>query len=298
MLRRPVQGAFTLIELLVVLGIIGLLVALIVVAVQRARESAQRATCTNNLRQIGLALHQYHDAYKRFPPGVSVQHGKDPYLYMAWPARLLPFLEQEALWAQTERAYKQEKQFHVNPPHVGLVTVLPVFACPSDPRTLQVGKYLGKHDVAFLSYLGVQGLQRLRPTGVLYRDSQIRIADIRDGTSSTLAAGERPPSADGLFGWWYGGTGPDGRGTADSVLGVREVNLTGMTTGWCPAGPFHFGPGRLDNQCDMYHFWSPHPGGGHFLFCDGSARLLAYSADSIMPALASRAGREAVSIPD
>lgn len=296
-MRRRVCSGFTLVELLVVLAVIAVLLGLIVAGVQGVRASAQRTICANNLKPIGLALHQYHEVHKRFPPGVSVQNGNEQYLYMAWCARLLPYLDQQALWVATEKAYKQEKQFFVNPPHVGFVTVLPVFSCPSDPRTLDVGKYLGDKDVAFLSYLGVQGLRRLRPTGVLYRDSRIRIADITDGTSSTLAVGERPPSADGLFGWWYGGTGPDGGGTADSVLGVRELNMAGPT-GWCPTGPFHFGPGRLDNQCDMYHFWSPHSGGGHFLFCDGSARFLAYSADAVMPGLASRAGREHVSIPD
>jgi prepilin-type processing-associated H-X9-DG protein len=84
----------------------------------------------------------------------------------------------------------------------------------------------------------------------------------------------------------------------DTVLGVREQNVMLVTKGSCPPGFYSFAPGSLTNQCDMYHFWSPHIGGAYFLFADGSAHFLAYSAASVLPALASRAGGEAVSLPD
>jgi prepilin-type processing-associated H-X9-DG protein len=124
-----------------------------------------------------------------------------------------------------------------------------------------------------------------------------RAAKIR-GVSSAWPwkgkSGERPPSADFWYGWWYAGYGQAGTGSADMLLGVRERNLGGPFVSDCPAGPYHFREGRADNQCDLFHFWSLHPGGAHFLFADGSVRFLAYSADAILPALATRAGGEPV----
>jgi prepilin-type processing-associated H-X9-DG protein len=110
-----------------------------------------------------------------------------------------------------------------------------------------------------------------------------------------LLVGERPPSADGLFGWWYGGWGQSKDGSADMVLGVQEKNV--YVPG-CPLGPYQFGPGNVKDQCDTFHFWSMHMGGAHFLFADGSLHFLHYDAAPIMPALATRSGGEAVDLPD
>jgi prepilin-type processing-associated H-X9-DG protein len=122
------------------------------------------------------------------------------------------------------------------------------------------------------------------------------LAGIRDGASQTIMVGERPPSTDLEFGWWYAGSGQSQlSGSGDMVLGVRELNKRIPS---CDAGPYSFTPGRLDNQCDMFHFWSLHSGGAHFLMADGSVHFLRYDADPIMPALASRNGGEIVSLPD
>jgi prepilin-type processing-associated H-X9-DG protein len=98
------------------------------------------------------------------------------------------------------------------------------------------------------------------------------------------------------FGWWYAGHGQQvGSGSGDMVLGVREIKVIHLRG--CPIGPYSFGPGRLDNMCDLFHFWSLHSGGGYFLFADGSVRFLGYDANPILPALASRAGGEVVELP-
>jgi prepilin-type N-terminal cleavage/methylation domain-containing protein/prepilin-type processing-associated H-X9-DG protein len=294
MAQKLSHRGFTLLELLVVIAIIGVLIGLILPAVQKVRESAYRAQCMNSVKQLGLALHQYHDLDQSFPPGVSYRNGKDPYPHLSWLARLLPYIEQDELWHLTQKAYQQDKWPGHNPPHVGLDTVIPLFACPSDSRTLTAADAPPYH-VAFTSYLGVLGQNLDTKDGILFLDSRIRLADVRDGTSQTIIAGERPPSADLQYGWWYAGVGQGGfSGSGDMVLGVREINKTGGGF----AGPYHYKAGRLDNQSDMFHFWSLHPGGAHFLFADGSVHFLSYDADSIMPALATRAGGEPVALPD
>jgi prepilin-type processing-associated H-X9-DG protein len=109
--------------------------------------------------------------------------------------------------------------------------------------------------------------------------------------------GERPPSADQRLGWWYAGVGQDLNGSAEMVLGVLERNF-GTWSAVCPPGPFSFGPGRANEQCDAFHFWNLHIGGANFLFADGSVHFLPYSAAPIMPALATRAGGEVAGMPD
>jgi prepilin-type processing-associated H-X9-DG protein len=285
-----------LVELLVVLGLVLLAAGLALPAAQRARDAGYRAACANNLRQVGLALHNYHDLRKSFPPGCASPASGDPYPYLSWQARLLPFLDQEPLWEQTVQAYQQDRNFSHNPPHVGLATVLPLFTCPADGRVSQAQVSRG-YLVAFTSYLGVEGESVDRTNGVFYLDSRVRISDITDGTSNTLMAGERPPSADLFYGWWYAGQGQSLTGSCDEFLGVREVNLAGVSFFNCLAGPYQFDVGRLRDQCDQFHFWSLHMDGAHFLFADGSTRFLAYDADAVLPALASRDGGEDPMIP-
>jgi prepilin-type processing-associated H-X9-DG protein len=181
--------------------------------------------------------------------------------------------------------------------------------------------------VGFGGYLGVTGTDYLswstQPSGSFYKTSApgilvatnkfdpaignrevpvsnrgVRITDVQDGSSNTLMIGERPPAADQIYGWWFAGAGFDAAGTADVVLGVREFNSpddSGYSQ--CPVGPYHFGPGRVDNQCDMFHFWSFHTGGSNFVMGDGSVRFITYGADDVMPALSTRSNGEAAQVP-
>jgi prepilin-type processing-associated H-X9-DG protein len=114
--------------------------------------------------------------------------------------------------------------------------------------------------------------------------------------SNTVAVGERPPSKDNYFGWWYAGIGQELDGSLDAYMTVRETKRT-FRRPTCSPKPYHFQPGQEDDLCSDFHFWSKHSGGANFLLADGSVRFLPYSADSILPALATRSGGEEVVLP-
>lgn len=294
---KNMNRGFTLIEILLVIAIMAILLGLLLPAVQKVRQAAGRLACQNNLKQIGLAAHHYHDVYNCFPSGSTSDLGSDPYPCVSWLTRLLPYLEQEQLWSRVESAYSKDRRPFMVPPHSARGTVVKMFICPIDDRIQVAGKHYIA-DVAFTSYLGVQGEKYSSSTGTLYPDSKVGIAMITDGTSQTLLAGERPPSSDLNFGWWYTGVGQNDRGSIDVVLGVREQRVTGNPfTKQCEQGPYFFTNGSLETQCDVFHFWSLHSGGSNFIVGDGSVRFLAYSANPIMLALATRAGGEVVELP-
>src|SRR5262245_52465042 len=287
------RNGFTLVESLVAITIIAVLLGILLPAVQRVRDSSYRAACLNHLKQLGIANQGYHDARSTFPPGLTHESGQHPQPYLSWQARLLPHIEQGDLWRQTEEAFAQDKDFLHNPPHTASIAVVKLFSCPSDSRSSRPNKY-GK---AFTMYLGVEGTNQFTRDGILFRDSRVRLADITDGASTTLLAGERPPSADEKFGWWYAGWGQDQDGSAEMVLGVRERLTFQEYVTECTFGPYHFGPGRVSDNCSTFHFWSLHAGGGaHFLFADGSVQFLKYAADPLMHDLATRAGKESVTL--
>jgi prepilin-type processing-associated H-X9-DG protein len=284
-------------ELLVVIGIVAVLLGLLLPAVQRVRDAAARAQCQNNLKQIGLALHGYHDARGRLPAGWQrTGTATEPFAYSGWPVAVLPWLEQDALYRTVGPAYAATSYPFTNPPHVGLATPLAVLNCPGDGRaaTAQTAAKNGLR-IAVTCYLGVSGTSTAERDGVLFEGSAVRLLDVTDGTSNTLLVGERPPPPTFQFGWWYAGIGQNFDGSAEQILGVREPNLLPIVAGGCAPGRYEYAPGRASDPCDVFHFWGPHIGGANFLFCDGSARRLAYSsAAALMDARATRAGGETV----
>ena len=158
-----------------------------------------------------------------------------------------------------------------------------------------------------MSYLGVSGTDSRYCNGMMTADQGISLVAVSDGTSNTLFFGERPPPIGFEYGWLYAGDGQDGFGSLDSVLGVRDRNQTGVNrsaelyvvvTGYrsCGPGPFAYAPPGADRKCDAFRFWSLHVGGANFAFADGSVRFLNYGADAVLPALATRAGGEVVSL--
>jgi prepilin-type processing-associated H-X9-DG protein len=278
-----------------VIGIAGILIALLLPAMQKVRESAARAACQVNLKQIGLALHHYHADLGRLPPQPA-KFTRQPDLALQWFALILPYIEQDDLWGVTQEAFRLDPRPFQNPPHIGMATIIRVYVCPDDSRLLspRVDQYNGL-TAAYTSYMGVQGAGA--EGGTFGQRPGIRLSDITDGTSNTLMVGERPPPDQFMAGWWYSSVvpGPDPfiQGP-DGWMRVVESPAIGDTC----FGQFRYGPGRLENPCDRYHFWSLHPSGTNFLFADASCRFLPYSAEPVMVALATRSGGEVVDLTE
>jgi prepilin-type N-terminal cleavage/methylation domain-containing protein/prepilin-type processing-associated H-X9-DG protein len=204
------RKAFTLIELLVVIGILALLVGLLLPAVQRVRESANRLRCANNLKQLGLALHHYHDAQGAFPPGteekVAPGYPSVPANLFRWSAhaKLLPYLEQTNLYNMLEihnPLYLERRgdgTYVVDPENVnGVSQKIKTFLCPSDVGQPFVPISPPDEDPKFgpTNYVGCigsgnNGGPRYRADGIIYINSRTRIADITDGTSNTALMSE------------------------------------------------------------------------------------------------------------
>jgi prepilin-type processing-associated H-X9-DG protein len=296
--RSRLRPGLNLVEVLVVLGVVGLLVGLTLPAIQQARAAAERVACQSRLRQIGLALQGHHDTLGAFPPGQDpafFAQAQGPIEGVSWLAKLLPFVEQQLLWEQTQQAVRQDRAPWHNPPHVGLATVIPLYTCPSDPRVAAPQQGPDGVLAAYTSYKGVRGTISGRDDGVLPLGYTVRVANITDGTSQTIMVGERPPSARLDSGWWY--TSHWSAYTHDFILWAEMRGESPYCIPPPPVGRFVFGPGRFSNQCDLYHFWSPHGGGANFSFADASVRYLSYSISPKLRDLASRAGGEAVELP-
>lgn|SRR5487761_1628838 len=282
---------FTLIELLVVIAIIGILIALLLPAVQAVRESARSAQCKNNLKQIGVALQQYHDRMLHFPAGyltAVATDNSDLGPGWGWASFLLNDLEQSAVGGEIRWALQIS-----DPGNLGArTTLLPVFLCPSDPAPPTFTVHSTSTLVAYGNYLAVNGNLGVSGAagandGAFLRNRWLRTADILDGLSNTLFVGERSQRMS--FSTWVGAvTGGDVPSNLDPTAVESSAALV----------MGHCGPHVPNNPdvTDADALSSSHPESVHFLYGDGSVHLLTNSiAVAVYDALATRAGGEAVS---
>ena len=292
------RRGFTLIELLVVIAIIAVLIALLLPAVQQAREAARRTQCRNNLHQIALALHNYHDSNSCFPIGdmgrVSYMLSWAPSSQGApgcWPAAILPLIDEASLY----NAINFSRMARDPDNNTAKRQVLSQYLCPSNsnPQTMNVNG-----DAALLHYVGNGGFANQTDAnahyvpihgsknGVFYRGGIVRIRDIRDGTSNTLLVGES-----GYAGYTLG------YGTSQNywIMGeemerrpcLSTASLAINAQAWVGTG----------NRC--HPFGSEHEGGAFFAFCDGNVRFLSENIDTgTFRSLSTRANNELVDDED
>jgi prepilin-type processing-associated H-X9-DG protein/prepilin-type N-terminal cleavage/methylation domain-containing protein len=266
--------AFTLIELLVVIAIIGLLIGLLLPAVQKVREAAARMQCSNNLKQMGLACHNYHDANRSLPPsylatGSYSDGATDTAPGWGWAAFLLPYIEQDNLYRQLNFAQPVQKS-------PAIQAVVKTYLCPSDaypPAAFGVPDAFGTTvaQAAASSYAACVGGDESEtdgPTGrgVFYRNSQTRLTDVTDGTSSTVLIGERAWSnANGI---WAGAI-PGAvckRGPSNPCPGTGAAFYPSSTLVQAHG---HLNNATSDADGGLDDFSSRHTGGSNFVFADG-----------------------------
>tara|TARA_R110002095_G_C4228622_1_gene237788 strand:+ start:709 stop:1671 length:963 start_codon:yes stop_codon:yes gene_type:complete len=291
------QRGFTLIELLVVIAIIAILIALLLPAVQQAREAARRSQCKNNLKQIGLALHNYNSTHSVFSPGAVAVTALPPtdwclktsggYSDFApWTVLILPYLEQAALYDDfnfSERfsAMFNRSVYHGSATnHAASLQRLSAYECPSDPMATaenHLSNYRGiqggglNHDCGVTTY-------RFYRNGILYVNSSIRFRDITDGTSNVFLCGEsiyNPIPATGTSG--------QSIGWASTVSTRNDGRLPGNLAATRDGINSWSGNPETDNtQIIMSHTLSSrHVGGCHFLMADGSVHFLSENMDII-----------------
>lgn len=284
------RAGFTLIEVLVVIAIMSILMALLLPAVQRSREAARNTECRNKLKNLGLTCLTFHDSYGYFPRntirprGVTKIDAEPPGnlnlwksgSFETWCRQIMPMIHQPRVIAQNS---------------------VQLLGCPSDPR----GPDYKIPTYGFTWYVGLFTHRKSENDGIIVDDSDLKdkftvsVASVRDGTSHTIMLGERPPPADGQWGWWDSKCCLED--TISPVVGDKKFYSNGVF-GPCP-DPAYFKPGDVQDNCAFQSLWSNHTGGANFLMGDGSVRTLAYHVSKVkcgtttlLEALTSRAGKE------
>jgi prepilin-type N-terminal cleavage/methylation domain-containing protein len=298
--------AFTLIELLVVIAIIAILIALLLPAVQQAREAARRTQCKNHMKQIGLALHNYHDTFLVFPPG-GTTGTTSPYpgsAAVSWTALITPYIDQAPMYNTFDFNNGNSWSTAGNPPAMAAAreTPIPVYLCPSSPTATYAGYgWTLSHSwgrSATMHYTGIMGSTQFPAAtdpirsnrGLFYKNSKVGIRDVTDGTSNTMAVGEYSGLAKGQpissirtagpevqYGWmnnqaWF--TGYDtGTGTLGYVYSIQLGSYKTVT--YAPNIAYFLGTGASQATTTYNQsLKSQHTGGLHILLADGAVRFL------------------------
>jgi prepilin-type N-terminal cleavage/methylation domain-containing protein/prepilin-type processing-associated H-X9-DG protein len=298
---RRARRAFTLIELLVVIAIIGILLGLLLPAVQKVREAAARLQCQNNLKQIGLALHDFHDANQRLPPGYAaappyVDGETDTAPGWGWAAYTLPYVEQDNLYRQLD--FSRPVQ---NSP--AIQSVVKVYLCPSDQPpgvAFTVSDAFGAPlalaaPSSYAATVGQDVSDVADPVGdgIFYRNSRTRFTDITDGTSQTVMVGDRAwTQTQGIWAGVIPGavTRPGPRNSWQTATGAAPT-LVLVHNNWVNI--------TTDADGGLDDFSSNHPNGVNLLFADGSVHFVrSITADGperrAFWALGTRAGGEVI----
>ncbi len=303
---RGVAG-FTLIELLVVITIIAVLIALLLPAVQSAREAARRSQCIGNFKQMGLAMHNYHDTHGKFPSAYVSEVAPDVLNYpelgpgWGWGAMILGQMEQQSLY----NAINFNRQITDAGSLTARGTVLSVYLCPSSIsdgpvllRNSEKGPSIAS-DLAPGQYIASAGRGEVEDVpgdndGVLYRNSAVGLGDITDGASQTLLIGER--SRNVCDATWVGAI-PSVTICTKPNWGIRDCATSNVMV-MANTGPWENErwvntPNHKNSK--THYFWSLHPGGCNFLMGDGSVRFIKETVDpKAFSALATREGGEVV----
>jgi prepilin-type N-terminal cleavage/methylation domain-containing protein len=311
------RSAFTLIELLVVIAIIAVLIALLVPAVQKVREAAARAQCQNNLKQLGLGLHGFHDTYKRLPPGAA--NDMRPFgpntgsqWGSSWMVYILPFIEQGPLFSKWDFAGGHSG--YVNANNCALVNnvTIPVYRCPSSVLPANANSWNGSVKM-IVSYTGIAGSATASfgvysqgccngsgslssDNGILFGNSQIRLTDISDGTSNTWLVGEQSDhlrdannqpvtsgyssgvgNSGGIYGWTMGAG--VGSGQTQSTWGDgRHFNCTAVRYTINQIGFSNAASSGTNNDVGAnFPISSNHTGGANICLGDGTVRFFTSS---------------------
>jgi prepilin-type N-terminal cleavage/methylation domain-containing protein/prepilin-type processing-associated H-X9-DG protein len=286
--NRAVQlkrRGFTLIEVLVVIAIIAVLIALLLPAVQAAREAGRKAQCRNNLHQIGLALQNYHASHGVFPSSVVGTSGgaAQKQLLHTWLVMILPYEDQAALY----NAYNFDVRYSdaVNSTVAG--QVVEQYLCPSALNNPPIS-----NGFAAGNYAANSGTEPGVFDGIMFPISSIRIGDILDGTSQTIAAGE---IAYEKLGWARGADASGGGGGGGCSNGfARGVARWWKCCSACATPGVNPYPTTCNNGCERrFQFSSQHGGGVTFAFADGHARFLSDATDvGVLRAMITRSGQE------
>jgi prepilin-type N-terminal cleavage/methylation domain-containing protein/prepilin-type processing-associated H-X9-DG protein len=300
MTKTRIRFGFTLVELLVVIAIIGVLVALLLPAVQTAREAARRMQCTNNLKQIGLAIHNYHDSMGRFPSGFLFQapgmanraDRPNRAAGFSWHTLILPQIEQANLYNQLNFQLGMWQQ----PNRQIIATQLKIAVCPSAVNPVKVFRVGSGSEansdadpgITATNYVGCGGAftqsqyydsPEPQRNGIIIEDSSLRFSNVEDGTSNTFLVGETiywgvgtdDPNTTNNFYWdatWFGHFKKDTGGRADAPECLMRT------------GQYRMNPPKVAAALVQRNtFSSRHPNGANFCMADGSTRFVSTTID-------------------